>query len=488
MMHSWAALAGLFVGLSSAVAALNTTNQAGAERFSLNFHGAPLSQVLDYFSEAGGFVIHQAGGTQGLVDVYSKDPLSSDAAVDLLNSALKKDGYRVIRNRRILTVVSLRDAKASDLDVVIGNNPDAVQKSDEMVTQIIPVVYASASQLVNNLQPLLPSSASLSVNESANSLILVATKTDVRRMLEIIAALDNAIARVSSIKIYPLHYADATAIAAVVQQLFSPQGSSQNASNPRAQLFGPADGGGFGPPGFADATTASAGATSALKVVATSDERSNSLIVSASADLFPMLTSLVQRLDQQADETAQLRIFRLRHADPAEMADELAQVFPENSAGGTDQTALIAAGGPPGPPGADWAAAGDDSSASSARKRKGRVMAVADPRTSALLVSAAGTLMPQIARLIEQLDADPARNETVKVWDLKNADPQDVNQILKDLFQRNGATQNNDNANSMVGDNNPLTTRQTKQQSTTTTGTSTLGSSSAAGGSGSTGF
>jgi hypothetical protein len=74
---------------------------------------------------------------------------------------------------------------------------------------------------VNNLQPLLSASASLSVNEGANALVLVATKTDVRRMLRIISALDSSIARVSSIKVFPLHYADADGLAPVVQQLFA---------------------------------------------------------------------------------------------------------------------------------------------------------------------------------------------------------------------------------------------------------------------------
>ena len=95
--------------------------------------------------------------------------------------------------------------------------------------------------------------------------------------------------------------------------------------------------------------------------------------------------------------------------------------------------------------------------------------------------------MPQIAALIEQLDANPGRKELVSFWDLRNADPQDVKQVLQVLFNRNTTTQNNDNSNPLLGQNNPLTLRQTQQQTSTTTGSSRLGSSGSSGAAGSAG-
>src|SRR5437867_1162686 len=68
----------------------------------LNFRGAPLNLVLDYLSDAAGFVINKEADVRGTVDVWSKEPLSKDEAVDLLNSVLKKNGCAVTRNGRIL--------------------------------------------------------------------------------------------------------------------------------------------------------------------------------------------------------------------------------------------------------------------------------------------------------------------------------------------------------------------------------------------------
>ena len=65
---------------------------------------------------------------------------------------------------------------------------------------------------------------------------------------------------------------------------------------------------------------------------------------------------------------------------------------------------------------------------------------------------------------------------------MRNADPQDVKQVLQDLFNRNTTVQNNNNNNPLLGQNNPLDVRQTQQQSTPTTGTLKLGILLATGG------
>jgi general secretion pathway protein D len=465
----------------------------------LNFHGTPASLVLEYLSDAAGFVLNLETEVRDPIDVWSNGPVTKDQAVELLNSGLKQHGYAVTRHGRILTVVNLDRAKTADLEIVTGNDPDAVTKSDEVVTQIIPVRYANVGQLVNNLGPLLPASASLSVNESANAVILVSTRTDVRRMLKIISALDSAVARVSSIKVFPLLHADAKELATVVQQLFASDATGQSAGGRSTvmQIFNPVGDDGFGPPGSPQPPGASSGSDSTAqtqvggKVVTVADERSNSLIVCASAGLISRLKEVVQRLDQQVNDTTELRVFRLRNGDAEELAEQLSQLFPDdNTSGSAQDQAGFSLGGPP-PPGSDLpdATSGSVQSDGSERKKKqGRVLAVADPRTSSLLVSAASTLMPQIAALIERLDANPGRKEEVSFWELLNADPQDVKLVLQDLFNRNTTMQNNNNDNNpLLSQNNPLTVRQTQQQPSTTTGNSKLGTSGTSGAAGSAG-
>ena len=93
-------------------------------------------------------------------------------------------------------------------------------------------------------------------------------------------------------------------------------------------------------------------------------------------------------------------------------------------------------------------------------KKKQRVLSVPDQRTASIVVSAASELMPQIAEMIAQLDANPAKKQKVFVYSLENADVQQVEQILKGMFERTTTQNRNNNANQ----NSALTTRSTATQ------------------------
>src|ERR1035441_9874148 len=77
----------------------------GTNGLRLNFHNAPLNLVLDYLSDAAGFVINKESDVRGPVDIQGKG-LTKDEAVEVLNSALKKNGYAIVRNGRILNIVT----------------------------------------------------------------------------------------------------------------------------------------------------------------------------------------------------------------------------------------------------------------------------------------------------------------------------------------------------------------------------------------------
>jgi hypothetical protein len=470
----------------------------GTNGLRLNFHNAPLNLVLDYLSDAAGFVINKETDVRGTVDIQGKG-LTKDEAVEVLNSALKKNGYAIVRNGRILTIVTQDGVNHRDLPVISGNNADEVERGDEVVTQIIPVKYASVSQLVPNLELLLPTTATLTPNESANSLILVATKTDIKRMLKIINALDTSIASVSSIRVIPLKYADAKDTATLISSLFTPQGTSQGgaAAGGRGNLFAMMAGGGFGGGGFGGGggggrgggnaggrggNGGGGGGAAAAKVVAVGDDRSNSLVVSAPADLLATIENMVKEIDQEVTDVTELRVFRLVNADPAETADQLATLFPDPTASNNNGQNIMPffMRGPGGGGGRTTAsAAGSDR-----MKKMGRVLAVPDPRSSSIIITASKTLMPEIAAMIAQLDSEKGRKEIVGYFDLQNADPSDVYNNLQDLFQRNNVRAQNNNVNPNMGQNSPLYKRAQNNAQTLSTGTmSGFGSGSSRSGS-----
>ncbi|MGH7969244.1 MAG: secretin N-terminal domain-containing protein, partial [Limisphaerales bacterium] len=285
-------------------------------------------------------------------------------------------------------------------------------------------------------------------------------------------------------------YADAKDTATLITQIFAPSSNQNNNTQQGGRGGFP---GGGGPGGFMRAAMAQMAASSNTRanagahVVAVADDRSNSVVISAPPDLMPTIEDMVKEIDRQVSDETEVRVFRLANADPTELADQLSQLFPDETSSSNNNNQNVPfffrrfGGG-----GAQTGAG-----ATSDRTRKlGKVMAVADPRTESLIVSASRTMMPQIADMIAELDANKGKKEVVGFYELQNADPQDIQQNLQDLFNRSTVrmNNNNNNRNSLLGQNNPLTIRETtgNQQPTigSTLSRSALGSSAGGGGGG----
>jgi hypothetical protein len=163
-----------------------------------------------------------------------------------------------------------------------------------------------------------------------------------------------------------------------------------------------------------------------------------------------------------------LRVFHLANADPVETAALFAQLFPDDSKTADQNQAAVRFRGGFGGGFFNQGNATTQTPASDRMKKKGQVIAVPDQRTSSVIISAAGDLMPQIAAMIEQLDGNSSRKQSVYVIPLENAEVTDVLPVLKDMFNKDTSTRNN--SSSQNGQNDALTSRTTRNNQGTTTG------------------
>lgn len=214
-------------------------------------------------------------------------------------------------------------------------------------------------------------------------------------------------------KVFSLRFADAKQLATVIKDLFPATDTNTRTGGGggggRFGGFGGFGGGGFpgagggpgGGGGTGGASGSSAGRPGASRVIASADEFSNSLIVSAPDDVMPTIEEMVSKVDAPVQDITEVRVFKLKNSDPSEMADLLANLFPDDSRS-TDsnnrQQFRFGGGGFGGfGGGGNRNAAATESDRS---KKKGRVLAVPDSRTSSIVVSAAHDLMVQIAPMM----------------------------------------------------------------------------------------
>ena len=441
----------------------------------LNFQNVPLQSVLEYMSEAAGFIILGDTEVRGDVTILSKQPLNREEAVDLLDTILNEKGYTAIRRGRILKIVEKDKALTEDIPVKSGADPADIPKKDVMVTQIIPIRFGNAGQLIENISELLPEYATISANDGSNAIILTDTQTNIHRIAEIVSALDTSISSISEIKVFPLVYADAKQLADVIKGLFqssssgsSRSSSSRGSSSAIAEMMRARFGGGSSSSrssGSSSRSSRSGGSGSsatlaaASRVVAISEERTNSLVVSAPSDVIPTIEQLVKEMDRTIEDVTELQVFKLKYADAYEMAEVLTNLFSdkneiENSRGGYRF-------GSWGRSSSSSSRSRSSSSGNSSERmlQQKKVVAVADPRTNSVIVSATAELMKQIALMVERLDDNKAKQQKVYTYSLQNADVEGVSAILRNMFEQQNGNFNSTRNRSSSDQQNPLDNR-----------------------------
>lgn len=455
----------------------STSAIAEDPHLTMNFEGVPLQSVLEYMSEAADLIILGETKVEGKVNILSKKPLNREEAVELLIVVLNENGYAAIRRgERMLKIVEKDKALIEDLPVKSGANPEDIPKNDLMVTQIIPIRFGNAGQLIENIKELLPDYATISANDGSNAIILTDTQQNIHRIAEIVSALDTSISSISEIMVFPLVYADAKQLADVIKGLFetSSSGSSRSSSSRSSGSSGIAEmmrarfGGGSsssrssgssGRSSRSGSSGSSAALAAASRVVAISEERTNSLVVSAPSDVIPTIEQLVKEMDRTIEDVTEIEVFKLNNADSYEMAEVLTNLFSDK-----DEIESSRGGYRFGSYGRSSSSSSRSRSSSSGNSsermlQQKKVVAVADPRTNSVIVSATAELMVQIRLMVERLDGNKAKQQKVYTYSLQNADVEGVSEILRNMFEQQNGNFNSTRNRSSSDQQNPLDNR-----------------------------
>ena len=314
----------------------SSTNSDGTLR--LNFRNAPLEMVLNYLSDAAGFIIVLDTRVNGNVSVISSHSMTKDEAVDLLNNVLNKNGYAAIRDGRTLTIVDKNDAKTRNIPVKSGNKPEEIPNNDEIVTQIIPIRFVEARQLVSDLSSFVSSQATVVANEAGNSVVITDTQSNIRHLTEIIRAIDDSAEAETEIRVFRLKYASPTDVAAELGSIFpSSSGSGGNTQSPIR--FG---GGGGGPGGFFARMMGGGGAgggggsssdrvKKATQVTAVADSRIQAVIVTAPKELIDQIAGMMTELDVASTRDQNVYVYHMNNGDPQQALQVLQTMFQSSS-------------------------------------------------------------------------------------------------------------------------------------------------------------
>jgi general secretion pathway protein D len=196
-----------------------------AENWTVNFKDADIEELIRFVAQATGKTFITDPKVKGKIQVISQKPLTTKELYSLFLSILEVQGYTAITNGDVIRVVPIRDARSSATPVSKGNDKNEPQS--EMITEVIQLNNVTAANLIPVLRPMMPQEGHMAAYAPSNALILADTAGNISRIRKVIEQIDRE--AVSKTEVIHLKYASAEEIVRLMTQL------AQQSTSPQEQ-------------------------------------------------------------------------------------------------------------------------------------------------------------------------------------------------------------------------------------------------------------
>jgi len=280
------------------------------ERYvTIDFENVDINLFIKYISELTGknFIIDKA--VRGNVTIVSPTKISVGEAYKVFESVLEVQGFTPVPAGSIIKIVPSADARSKSVET--GFKGDTGDVSDKIVTQLIPLKYADPEELKKLFTPLVSKNSVVISYPATNLLIVTDVLSNISRLIQIIKEIDVE-ENVSEITVLPIEHATASEVAQTLDTIFEGSSARRTTTTRTTRRRTPAQ-------AQPDDTGPALGE---VKIIA--DERTNSLIVIASAYDTEKVKSLVTILDKEIPRgSGNINVYYLQHAN----AEELTKVL-----------------------------------------------------------------------------------------------------------------------------------------------------------------
>ncbi len=280
----------------SALTAMNASAQNAretsvSERFvSIDFNNVDINVFIKFISEltTKNFVVDQR--VKGKVTIISPAKISIQEAYKVFESVLEVHGFTTVKAGEIIKIVPSPDARSKNIETRLKEEADSPE--DKVVTQLIPLKYASPEEIKRLFAPLISKNSVILAYPPTNMLIVTDVYSNIKRLLRILSAIDVS-GMGQELSVIPLEYANANEFVKILNSIF------QTKRKPKAKVFG-----------------------TLVQFVA--DERTNAIIVLASEVETARIKKLIQMLDKETPRGKEkIRVYYLENAK----AEDLAKVL-----------------------------------------------------------------------------------------------------------------------------------------------------------------
>ena len=260
-----------------------------------NFRDSDIMEVIRVVQDVTGKTMVVDPRVTGTITVMSNQAVDADSYYDIFLRALDLAGFTAVETEPgLVSILPSQEARSAALPIGQSVQGGRGQNSG-YVTETIRLDNIAVNDVLPVLRPLVSqSNGQMSAFPDGNMLLLVDTASNVRRIREVLAQLDQGVA--PETEIVSLKFAIATDVVELVREMQQGRRS----------------------------TPAEEGSVNRLGINA--DPRTNSVLISGSARQREQLRTLVEQLDRPREQTGNTRVVYLEYANAERLAGVLGQV------------------------------------------------------------------------------------------------------------------------------------------------------------------
>lgn len=270
-----------------------------SERFiSIDFNNVDINVFIKFISEltSKNFVVDER--VRGKVTIISPSRISVKEAYKVFESVLEVHGYTTVKAGEVTKIVPAPDARSKNIETRLKE--DAASPEDRVVTQLIPLKFASAPEIQKLFAPLVSKNSVTLAYPPTNMLIITDVYSNIQRLIRIINAIDVS-GMGQELSVIPLEYADASKFVKILDSVFQDKRKTRTP----------------------DLTE--------IKFVA--DERTNTIILMASEVETSRIKRLIKMLDRETPRgKGNIQVYYLENAN-AEDLGKVLQDLPTKKGG-----------------------------------------------------------------------------------------------------------------------------------------------------------
>lgn len=262
------------------------------DSWTINFKNADITQFIDEIASMTGRTIVIEPRVAGSVTVSSDQQLDSDGVWSVFRAVMRAHGFEVVQTDGIYSVISTAIART------FGGTREGLssERDNQLVTEVVHLTHVSSVEIVKLARNISPNYGHLAASQDPNVVIITDYADNTRAIVDLIRDLDQP--KQVDLKVIKLQE---TLVVDMVEML--------------------------------ETLDIGGGTGDSLRVLA--NENSNSLVLRGLPQDVAEIEEVVRALDLESDQRGNTRVFYLRFAEAAEIAELITEIVPEGT-GGTD--------------------------------------------------------------------------------------------------------------------------------------------------------